>query len=76
MDKINTIFNADSVEKILENLANDKSDWSTKQLNILGKMSPTALKVTFEQRQLPLFITILRSFSSSFFSTIISFFGS
>ena len=52
MDKINTIFNADSVEKILENLANDKSDWSTKQLNILGKMSPTALKVTFEQFRL------------------------
>ena len=52
IDKINSIFDADSVEKILENLANDKSEWSTKQLNILNKMSPTALKVTFEQFRL------------------------
>ena len=49
LDKINETFGGDSIEKIIENLVNDKSEWSTKQLSLLGKMSPTSLKVTLEQ---------------------------
>jgi 3-hydroxyisobutyryl-CoA hydrolase len=48
IEKISTLFNANSVEDIIENLLNDKSDWSMKQLKVLGRMSPMALKVVFK----------------------------
>jgi 3-hydroxyisobutyryl-CoA hydrolase len=47
--RINAAFGADSVEGIMENLKKDASDWSRTQFDILAKMSPTSLKVTFEQ---------------------------
>lgn len=49
LDKINSIFNSNSVEEIISKLKNDNSEWSNKQLNLLNKMSPTSLKVTFVQ---------------------------
>lgn len=48
--RMNTAFgDTQSVEQIIENLNKDGSDWAKKQVEILGKMSPTSLKVTFEQ---------------------------
>ncbi|XP_054716437.1 3-hydroxyisobutyryl-CoA hydrolase, mitochondrial-like isoform X2 [Uloborus diversus] len=46
--KINIMFEADSVESIMDALRTEGSDWSRKQLGVLNKMSPTSLKVTFE----------------------------
>ncbi|GAB1609414.1 3-hydroxyisobutyryl-CoA hydrolase, mitochondrial-like [Argonauta hians] len=51
MDKINKLFNGNTVEDIIGNLKKDGSEWSTNQLNILSKMSPTSLKVTLLQLQ-------------------------
>lgn len=45
--RINSAFSADSVEQIFENLQKDQSEWAKQQLDILSKMSPTSLKVTF-----------------------------
>lgn len=47
--RINSVFGGDSVESIFENLKKDNSDWSRTQFDILCRMSPTSLKVTFEQ---------------------------
>lgn len=48
--RINSIFGkANSVEEILVSLLKDNSEWSKKQLETLKKMSPTSLKLTFEQ---------------------------
>lgn len=48
--RINSIFGkADSVEEIMEGLAKDNSEWSKKHLEILKRMSPTSLKLTFEE---------------------------
>jgi len=48
--RINSAFgDAQSVEQIIDNLNKDTSDWAKKQVEILRKMSPTSLKVTFEQ---------------------------
>jgi len=49
MENINTLFDGDSVEQIFDNLQKDGSEWATKQLNILKKMSPTSMKVTMRQ---------------------------
>uniref|UniRef100_A0A0K0E7U6 3-hydroxyisobutyryl-CoA hydrolase, mitochondrial n=1 Tax=Strongyloides stercoralis TaxID=6248 RepID=A0A0K0E7U6_STRER len=49
LKKIESIFNADTYEGIIKNLENDNSEWSKSQLEILSKMSPTSLKITFEQ---------------------------
>uniref|UniRef100_A0A0K0FBY6 3-hydroxyisobutyryl-CoA hydrolase, mitochondrial n=1 Tax=Strongyloides venezuelensis TaxID=75913 RepID=A0A0K0FBY6_STRVS len=49
IEKINSLFEAETYEGILKNLENDKSDWSAAQLKTLSTMSPTSLKVTFEQ---------------------------
>jgi 3-hydroxyisobutyryl-CoA hydrolase len=48
---INRLFSIDSknVETILEQLQSNDSDFALKQLSILQKMSPTSLKLTFEQ---------------------------
>lgn len=48
--RINSIFGqAGSVEEIIEGLQKDNSEWAKKHLEILAKMSPTSLKLTFEQ---------------------------
>ncbi|CAH2306553.1 3-hydroxyisobutyryl- hydrolase, mitochondrial [Pelobates cultripes] len=49
LDKINRLFSANSVEEIFENLERDGSPFAMKQLEILNKMSPTSLKMTFRQ---------------------------
>ncbi|CAF3353161.1 unnamed protein product [Rotaria sp. Silwood1] len=48
---INDLFSIDTknVETILEKLKSNGSDFALKQLSILEKMSPTSLKLTFEQ---------------------------
>ena len=50
--KIARLFNANNLEEIYKNLANDNSEWSTKQIQLLNKMSPTSLKVAIEQLKL------------------------
>ncbi|XP_023164235.2 3-hydroxyisobutyryl-CoA hydrolase, mitochondrial isoform X2 [Drosophila hydei] len=52
LEQINKHFSASSVEGILESLQTDDSDWAKKQLEILCKVSPTSLKVTFRQLEL------------------------
>ncbi|XP_032596681.1 3-hydroxyisobutyryl-CoA hydrolase, mitochondrial isoform X2 [Drosophila grimshawi] len=52
LEQINKNFGATSIEGILENLQNDGSDWAKKQLEILCKVSPTSLKVTYRQLEL------------------------
>lgn len=47
--KINTLFSAESIEAIIQNLEKDGSEWSKKQLDTLRKQSPTSLKVAFRQ---------------------------
>lgn len=48
--RINSIFGkANTVEEIFEGLEKDNSEWSKKQYETLKKMSPTSLKLTFEQ---------------------------
>ncbi|XP_055940534.1 3-hydroxyisobutyryl-CoA hydrolase, mitochondrial-like [Argiope bruennichi] len=49
MGKMNTVFAADSVEKIMEALQKEGSEWSRKQYDIMKKLSPTSLKVAFQQ---------------------------
>ncbi|XP_005181164.2 3-hydroxyisobutyryl-CoA hydrolase, mitochondrial isoform X1 [Musca domestica] len=52
MEQINNCFSAESVEEIVENLKKDGSEWATKTLQTMSKMSPTSLKVTFRQLEL------------------------
>ncbi|KAM7363564.1 3-hydroxyisobutyryl-CoA hydrolase isoform 1-T1 [Cochliomyia hominivorax] len=52
LDQINKCFAAESVEEIIENLKIDGSEWATKTKEVLLKMSPTSLKVTFRQLEL------------------------
>lgn len=48
--RINSIFGqANKVEEIVSGLEKDNSEWARKHLEILAKMSPTSLKLTFEQ---------------------------
>lgn len=48
--RINSIFGqAKSVEDIISGLEKDNSEWARKHLDILSRMSPTSLKLTFEQ---------------------------
>ncbi|XP_023670616.1 3-hydroxyisobutyryl-CoA hydrolase, mitochondrial [Paramormyrops kingsleyae] len=51
LDAINRLFEASSVEGILENLRRDGSAFAQKQAETLCKMSPTSLKITFRQLQ-------------------------
>lgn len=48
-DNIEEAFSAESVEQIFDNLHKMNTDWSRKQIQLLNKMSPTSLKVTFKQ---------------------------
>ena len=48
--RINSIFGqAGKVEDIISGLEKDNSEWARKHLELLAKMSPTSLKLTFEQ---------------------------
>lgn len=49
LPKIQSCFSGASVEEICRNLEKDGSEWAVKQLETLKKMSPTSLKVTFQQ---------------------------
>eukprot|EP00927_Polykrikos_kofoidii_P010778 TRINITY_DN14556_c0_g2_i1.p1 TRINITY_DN14556_c0_g2~~TRINITY_DN14556_c0_g2_i1.p1 ORF type:complete len:391 (-),score=71.32 TRINITY_DN14556_c0_g2_i1:397-1569(-) len=49
LDRIADVFTLGSVDAIFERLARDGDEWSTKTLSTLQAMSPTSLKVTFEQ---------------------------
>ncbi|XP_053327834.1 3-hydroxyisobutyryl-CoA hydrolase, mitochondrial [Spea bombifrons] len=49
LDKINSLFSANSVEEIFANLEQDGSTFAMKQLETLRRMSPTSLKMTFRQ---------------------------
>ncbi|XP_007425369.1 3-hydroxyisobutyryl-CoA hydrolase, mitochondrial [Python bivittatus] len=49
MDKINSLFSANSMEEIIQNLKKDGSPFALNQLKTITKMSPTSLKITFRQ---------------------------
>ncbi|NWV76505.1 HIBCH protein, partial [Dasyornis broadbenti] len=49
MEKINSIFSANSMEEIVKKLKQDGSPFAVKQLETLNKMSPTSLKLTLRQ---------------------------
>lgn len=49
LEKINKLFGGETVEDIFIRLEKDGSEWSLNQLNLLKKMSPTSLKITFRQ---------------------------
>ncbi|XP_051998588.1 3-hydroxyisobutyryl-CoA hydrolase, mitochondrial [Xyrauchen texanus] len=51
IETIDRLFSAASVEEILENIKKDGSAFAQKQAEILAKMSPTSLKLTFRQIQ-------------------------
>lgn len=52
MEKINHCFSANTVEEILVRLEKDGSKWAEGTMNLLNKMSPTSLKVTFKELEL------------------------
>ncbi|CAG2105580.1 unnamed protein product [Medioppia subpectinata] len=47
--RINSAFGGQSVEEIVENLKKDNSEWSKQQLDIMSRMSPMSLKLTYEE---------------------------
>jgi len=49
--RINSVFGAESIEKIIATLEKDQHEWAKKTLEVLSKMSPTSLKVAFSQYQ-------------------------
>jgi 3-hydroxyisobutyryl-CoA hydrolase len=49
LETINNTFNGKSVENIVEKLKAKGDDFAKKQINELMKMSPTSLKVTYQQ---------------------------
>ncbi|KAM9486692.1 3-hydroxyisobutyryl-CoA hydrolase, mitochondrial [Clarias gariepinus] len=51
IEDIDRLFEGRSVEEILEKLEKDQSTFAQKQVEILSKMSPTSLKLTFRQLQ-------------------------
>ncbi len=52
--KILANFNESRLEKIIENLEKENSDWSKQQLKLLSKMSPSSLKVAIKQLEVGL----------------------
>lgn len=48
-EQIDRLFAADTMEEICEALQKDGSEWATKQLETLMKMSPTSMKITLRQ---------------------------
>ncbi|XP_054133981.1 3-hydroxyisobutyryl-CoA hydrolase, mitochondrial [Melozone crissalis] len=49
MEKINSLFSANSMEEIVKKLKQDGSPFAMKQLETINKMSPTSLKLTLRQ---------------------------
>ncbi|XP_027493016.1 3-hydroxyisobutyryl-CoA hydrolase, mitochondrial isoform X2 [Corapipo altera] len=49
MEKINSLFSANSMEEIVKKLKQDGSPFAIKQLETINKMSPTSLKLTLRQ---------------------------
>ncbi|NWX48534.1 HIBCH protein, partial [Steatornis caripensis] len=49
MEKINSLFSANSMEEIVKKLKQDGSPFAIKQLETISKMSPTSLKITLRQ---------------------------
>ncbi|XP_006113379.2 3-hydroxyisobutyryl-CoA hydrolase, mitochondrial isoform X1 [Pelodiscus sinensis] len=49
MDKINSLFSANTMEEIIQNLKQDGCPFALKQLEVINKMSPTSLKMTLRQ---------------------------
>ncbi|NXP23157.1 HIBCH protein, partial [Scytalopus superciliaris] len=49
MEKINSLFSADTMEEIVKKLKQDGSPFAIKQLEAINKMSPTSLKLTLRQ---------------------------
>ncbi|NXC70619.1 HIBCH protein, partial [Anhinga anhinga] len=49
MEKINSLFSANSMEEIVKNLKQDGSPFAVKQLEAINKMSPTSLKMSLRQ---------------------------
>ncbi|NXK05840.1 HIBCH protein, partial [Herpetotheres cachinnans] len=49
MEKINSLFSANSMEEIVKKLKQDGSPFAIKQLEAISKMSPTSLKMTLRQ---------------------------
>ncbi|XP_064308078.1 3-hydroxyisobutyryl-CoA hydrolase, mitochondrial isoform X1 [Phalacrocorax carbo] len=49
MEKINSLFSANSMEEIIKNLKQDGSPFAIKQLEAINKMSPTSLKMSLRQ---------------------------
>uniref|UniRef100_A0A669QIV9 3-hydroxyisobutyryl-CoA hydrolase n=1 Tax=Phasianus colchicus TaxID=9054 RepID=A0A669QIV9_PHACC len=49
MEKINSIFAANSMEEIVQKLKQDGSPFAMKQLETINKMSPTSLKLALRQ---------------------------
>uniref|UniRef100_A0A8C7Y6P2 3-hydroxyisobutyryl-CoA hydrolase n=1 Tax=Oryzias sinensis TaxID=183150 RepID=A0A8C7Y6P2_9TELE len=47
----NRLFSASSMEGIMQNLKADGSEFAKKQAEVLSKMSPTSLKITYRQLQ-------------------------
>ncbi|XP_068101038.1 3-hydroxyisobutyryl-CoA hydrolase, mitochondrial isoform X2 [Hyperolius riggenbachi] len=58
LDKINSLFTANSVEDIFGKLKKDGSPFAQQQLEVLSKMSPTSLKMTFRQLKLGSTLTL------------------
>uniref|UniRef100_A0A3Q3XH13 3-hydroxyisobutyryl-CoA hydrolase n=1 Tax=Mola mola TaxID=94237 RepID=A0A3Q3XH13_MOLML len=51
LSDIDRLFSSGSVEGIMQNLKADGSEFANKQAEMLSKMSPTSLKVTYKQLQ-------------------------
>ncbi|XP_056351905.1 3-hydroxyisobutyryl-CoA hydrolase, mitochondrial isoform X2 [Oenanthe melanoleuca] len=49
LEKINSLFSANSMEEIVKKLKQDGSPFAMKQLETINKMSPTSLKLTLRQ---------------------------
>uniref|UniRef100_A0A3P9IZG6 3-hydroxyisobutyryl-CoA hydrolase n=1 Tax=Oryzias latipes TaxID=8090 RepID=A0A3P9IZG6_ORYLA len=51
LHNIDRLFSASSMEGIMHNLKADGSEFAKKQAEVLSKMSPTSLKITYRQLQ-------------------------
>lgn len=51
LSDIDRLFGGDSMEDIVRDLKADGSDFASKQVEMLSKMSPTSLKITLKQLQ-------------------------
>jgi 3-hydroxyisobutyryl-CoA hydrolase len=50
--QIKRCFSENSVEKIIENLEKENTEWAKHQLKLLSRMSPRSLKITVKQLEL------------------------